>query len=150
MLNEIIDLVKEQVEGVVAKANVPSDKQSAAVEATTTSIVDGLKNNLSLDNISSITSLFGGDGDASGLANNSVVTSIQSSVVSALKDKVGLSPAIASSISTTVIPAILGLLSKKSNDPGDSFDFSSLLGAFSGGSTSKGGILNSIMKLFGK
>lgn len=150
MLDGILDLIKDQALGAVTQAGVPADKQEAAVETTASSIVDGLKDQLSLDNISSIMSLFGGSSSSSSAvaASNPVVSSIQGTVVSSLSEKVGLSPAVANTIASTVVPALIGLLSKKSNDPGDSFDFGSLLQSFTGGGDSTGGFLGGILGKF--
>lgn len=150
MLDGILDLIKDQALGAVTQAGVPADKQEAAVETTASSIVDGLKDQLSLDNISSIMSLFGGSSSSSSpvAASNPVVSSIQGTVVSSLSEKVGLSPAVANTIASTVVPALIGLLSKKSNDPDDSFDFGSLLQSFTGGGDSTGGFLGGILGKF--
>jgi hypothetical protein len=147
MLDGILDLIKDQVIGAVKKAGVPANKQQAAVETTTSTIMDGLKDHLSPDNISSIVSLFGG-GSSAKAASNPMVASIQSSVVSALSEKVGLKPAIANTIASTVVPALMGLLSKKSNDPNDSFDLGSLLKSFTG--NSGGGVSGVLGDILGK
>lgn len=148
MLEGILDLIKDQAMGAITNnANVPADKKEAAVETTTDAIVDGIKNNISLDNITSLLG-FGGDSDSS---SNQMVSSIQTSVVSSLSEKVGLSKEVAGSIAATVVPALLQLLSKKSGDSNDSFSFESLLESFTGGSSQNGGgILGSLGKLFGK
>lgn len=144
MLDEILKLVKNQALGAVSNnAGVPDDKKDAAVETTTSAVVDGLKNQLSFDNISSLTGLFTG-GDAAG---HPVASSIQDNVVSSLSQKVGLSKEVAGSIASAVVPALLALLSKKSGDSNDSFSFESLIKSFSGGN---GGILGTLGKLFGK
>jgi uncharacterized protein YidB (DUF937 family) len=148
MLDGILDLIKDHAQGAVANAGVPADKQDAAVETTASTIVDGLKDNLSLDNVSSIMGLFGGDSSSSSVASNPIVNSIQASVVSALSSKVGLSPAIANTIASTVVPALMALLSKKSNDPNDSFDFGSLLQSFTGGNSGPGGVIGDILGKF--
>jgi len=148
MLDGILDLVKEQALGAVTRAGVPAEKKDAAVETTAASIVDGLKNNISLDNISSLAGLFGGSSSSSAVtASNPIVSSIQNTVVSALSEKVGLNKTMATTIAATVVPALIGLLSKKSNDPNDSFDFGSLIQSFTGGS-SEGGLLGGILGKF--
>lgn len=147
MLNGILDLIKDSALGAITNnADVPDDKKDAAVETTTNAIVDGIKNNISLDSISS---LLGSDGN-SDLANNQTVNSIQTSVISSLSEKVGLSKEVAGSIASAVVPALLQLLSKKSGDSNDSFSFDSLLKSFTGDSPKGGGILNTLGKLFGK
>ncbi len=148
MLDGILDLVKDQALGAITNnANVPANKKEAAVETTTDAIVDGIKNNISLDNITSLLGI-GGDSD---LSSNQMVSSIQTSVVSSLSEKVGLSKEVAGSIAAAVVPALLQLLSKKSGDSNDSFSFDSLLESITGGSSQKdGGILGSLGKLFGQ
>ena len=129
MLDNIINLVKEQALGAIGgNAGVPADKKDAAVNATTSSIVDGLKEHFTPDNLSAITNLFsGGESDTQGISS-----SLQTSVVSALSEKVGLSKDVANSIASAVIPAVIGLFSKKTNDPNDSgFSIESLVQAFS-------------------
>ena len=149
MLDGILDLIKDQALGAVTNnTDIPDDKKEAAVETTTSTIMDGLKNNLSFDNLSSLTGLLGGENSAT--SDNTMVNSLQTSVVSALSEKVGLSKEVAGSIASTVVPALLQLLSKKSGDTNDSFSFESLLESFTGGSGKKGGILGVLGKLFGK
>lgn len=146
MLDNIINLVKEQALGAITgNAGIPADKKDAAVEATTSSIVDGLKEHFTPDNLSAITNLFsGGASDAQGISS-----SLQGSVVSALSEKVGLSKDIANNIASAVIPAVIGLFSKKTNDPNDSgFSIESLMKAFGGGGKS-GGIFDALGSLFG-
>jgi len=148
MLDGILDLVKDQALGAITNnAGVPDNKKDAAVETTTNALVEGLKDQLSLDNISSIVGLF--TENSSDAANNPMVTSLQSSVVSSLGEKVGLSKEVAGSIAATVVPALLKLLSKKSGDSNDSFSLESLLESFTGGDN-KGGLLGTLGKLFGK
>jgi uncharacterized protein YidB (DUF937 family) len=146
MLDEILDLVKEQALGAVTDAGVPADKRNAAVETTAASIVEGLKDTVSLDTIPSLIGLLGG-GSHAVAASNPVVSSIQNTVVSALSEKVGLNKTMATTIATTVVPALISLLSQKSNDPDDSFDFGSLIRSFTGGD-SGGGFLGGILGKF--
>lgn len=145
MLDGIIDLVKDQALGAITNnAGVPADKKEAAVETTTSAVVNGLKDQLTPDNLSNILGMFSG-----GSASNSNLTSgLQSSVVSALSEKVGLSPAVANSIASTVIPAIMGLIAKKHNDSNDSFSLESLVESVTG--KQSGGILGALGGLFGK
>lgn len=144
MLEGIIDLVKEQVVPAIANnENIPADKRSAVVETTTSTVVEGLKEYFTPDNISSITSMFSGE---SGGGN--IVSSLQSSVVNALTEKLGLNKDIANSIASAVIPAIMSLFSQKANDPNDEgFTVESLIGALGG--KSGGGLLGMLGGLFG-
>nr|WP_297166261.1 DUF937 domain-containing protein [uncultured Dysgonomonas sp.] len=144
MLEGILDLVKEQVVPAIANnENIPADKRSAVVETTTTTVVEGLKEYFTPDNISSITSLFSGEAGGS-----NIVSGLQNSVVNALSEKLGLNKDIANSIASAVIPAIMSLFSQKANDPNDeSFTIESLIGALGG--KSGGGLLGMLGGLFG-
>lgn len=144
MLEGILDLVKEQVVPAIANnENIPAEKRSAVVETTTTTVVEGLKEYFTPDNISSITSLFSGEAGGS-----NIVSGLQNSVVNALSEKLGLNKDIANSIASAVIPAIMSLFSQKANDPNDeSFTIESLIGALGG--KSGGGLLGMLGGLFG-
>lgn len=144
MLESIIDLVKgEALNAITNNNDVPADKKDAAVEATTSGIVDGLKSQLSSGNLSNILDIFSGGGNSS-----SLTSSVENSVVSALSQKVGLSPSVASSIASVVIPAVVGLISKKHNDTNDSFNLESLAESLT--KNQGGGILGTLKGLFGK
>lgn len=147
MLEGIIDLVKDQVlPAITNNSAIPADKKEAAVETTTSTIVDGLKEHFTPDNLALITSLFSGGGSAGG---GDIVSGLQSSVVNALSEKVGLNKDIANSIASAVVPAIMGLFSQKVNDPNDKgFSIESIMGAFGG--KGGGGILGALGCLFGK
>lgn len=144
MLEGILDLVKEQVVPAIANnENIPADKRSAVVETTTATVVEGLKEYFTPDNISSITSLFSGEAGGS-----NIVSGLQNSVVNALSEKLGLNKDIANSIASAVIPAIMSLFSQKANDPNDeSFTIESLIEALGG--KSGGGLLGMLGGLFG-
>lgn len=145
MLDSIINLVKEEaLKSITNNADVPADKKEAAIETTTSSIVDGIKNQLSGGNVSDLIGMFTGDSKAS----NSLTDSIQTSVISSLIEKVGLSKGVANTIATTVIPAVMSMISQKNNDSGDSFDIGSIIESVSGGK--KGGLLDAIGGIFGK
>lgn len=145
MLDSIINLVKDQAFGAITNnTQIPADKKDAAVETTTSAIIDGLKSHLNSNSLSTVMELFN-DGPSS--TNNSMVDSLQHSVSSALTQKVGLSSGVSSAIASAVIPAIVALISRKSNDPNDSFNIESLVKSVAGG---KGGILGAIGSLFGK
>ena len=149
MLDQILNLVKDQaVSAITNNSQVPEEKKDAAVETTTYAIADGLKSQLTSGNLSNILSMFG---SGAGSSNNALSASLQNSVVSALAEKVGLNKTVATTIAATVVPALISLVSKKHNDPGDSFDLGSILSSFTGGGDGKksGGLMDMIGGLFG-
>lgn len=144
MLDTIISLVKDQsFEAIKNNADIPANKKSEVAEATASSIVDSLQNQISSGDISSITNLFGG-----GSKENSLTDTLQSTVVSTLGQKLGLSPTVASSIASAVIPAIMNAINNKSKDPNDSFNLESMAKSVLG--DQGGSILGSLKGLFGK
>lgn len=150
MLDGILDLVKDQaMQAITGNADVPEEKKDAAIETTTSTILDGLKGQLTPDNLGGVLSLLGGS--SSDIANSPLVSSLQGSVVSALSKKVGLNSAIGNSIASAVIPALMGMLSNKENDPNDSFNITSIVESLAGQSGGKkGGLLGGLASLFGK
>lgn len=148
MLDNIVNLVKDQVLSSITGGNVeiPADKKDAIVDTTTESLMDGLKSNFTLDNLSSLTSMFSGDNSAT---SNNITSGLQSNVVSALSEKVGLGKDLSSTIASTVIPAVISMFQQKTNDPNDStFSIESLMKMFGGNNSS--GILGALGSLFGK
>ncbi len=110
-------------------------------------------NELTSGNISGLKSLFKGELD---IASNPIVGNIVNQLVESLSSKVGLSPNLASSIGTFVIPFVMNKISGK--QPAGGFDLSSLTSMLSSegsglGETLKsglGGALGgSLGKLFG-
>ena len=147
MLDNILNLVKETVANSISgNSNVPAEKQAATIETATHAVTNGLKDNFTLSNLSSLTSLFGGGGS---INNNSITNNIIGSVTSELIQKVGLSQSVANVISTTIVPLVMKVISGKVNDPNEKgINVESLIETFSGNSGHN--ILSSIGKLFGK
>lgn len=143
MLDNILDLVKGHVTDAISKnPDVPGDKKGEAVEATTNALTDTLKNNLS---IAGLTNLFTDNGD------NSIADKIQNVVSGALSNKVGLDAGTASGIAASIIPAIVKAITGKIQDPNQQgFNLESVIGAFTGGGSKKGGLLDTIEGFFGK
>lgn len=148
MLDNIINTVKEQVTKVIRENNdIPAEKEDAAIQTTTSSILENLKDKINPDNISSIIGMMKNHGTAT--SGNSITDSIQNSVASSLSSKEGIDHGVASKIAAAVIPVLMGIFAKKSNDPDDSFNIGTLISALSGGD--KGGnILGKIGGLFNK
>lgn len=148
MLDNILGLVKEQAVNAIANnSGVPEEKKEAAVETTASAIMDGLKSHITPDNISVVTNLLGLT--SNNAASNKIVDSIQGTVISSLIQKVGLSQSTANMIATTVVPALMSLLSKKNADSNDSFDIGSLIKSVTGGDGKSGGLLDTLGGLFG-
>lgn len=145
MFEQMLDLVKGEVAKKVGGIEgVPAGKQSAVVETTAGSLMDGLKKFATPDKLSSL--LGGGGGNMAG--------GLSSGVVSSLISKLGLSPAVAETIAAKVIPAVMSLLKKQVDDPAKpSFNLQSMMGALTGGSGAGGAmgkVVGALGGLFGK
>lgn len=119
-MNSILSMVKDQVEKTIsAEAAIPEEKRDSAVEATTSSVVNTLKNNLGGGGLSSLL----GDG-LSGIEGK-----VETAISSALTSKVGLSPAIANTVTTKVVSAVMKLISSGGDGGRSGLDLGSLAGA---------------------
>ncbi|MDR1756033.1 MAG: hypothetical protein LBR65_03610 [Culturomica sp.] len=139
MLNNIVNLVKDQVSSLIGgNSQIPADKKNETIRTTTSSIVDGLKNQLGSGG--GLSSLLGG-GSSAGKASSGIVSSVEQ----ALTGKVGLSSSVAHGVAAAVVPAVMSLFSRKVNDPKEpGFNLQSLT------DTLKGSSSHGIGAIFGK
>lgn len=147
MLEQLLNLVKEHAgEAVVNNPAVPNDKNEGILQEAVSSITGGLKEQLAGGGIQNVLKTLGGQ--ASTTAGNPVVDNISGNFVTNIVEKFGVNPQTAQSIASTIIPAVMGSLVKKTNDPNDSsFDLGGILSHLSGGKVSGlnlGGILKSV------
>ncbi|WP_295126861.1 DUF937 domain-containing protein [uncultured Chitinophaga sp.] len=144
MLDQLLQLVKSSAnEAVVANPAVPNEQNEAVIGEATNAVATGLQDALANGNTNDVLSLLSGKSDAS--TANPLVNNISGNLVESLTKKFGLNSGTASQIAGTLIPAVLGKLVKKTNDPNDSsFNIQDILNSLTGGSASGlnlGGIL---------
>jgi len=148
MLDDIIKTVKEQVTKVIRENDdIPAEKEDAAIQTTTSTILETLKDKINPSTISSLMGLMKGNGTAP--ASHPALDSLQNSVAASLNSKVGIDNGVANKIAASLIPMLMSIFAKKSNDPNDSFDIGKIIGALSA-SDSSGNILGKIGSLFNK
>lgn len=161
MLDQLKNLVKENAqEAIFNNSNVPDDKNEAAVDATSNSIMEVLKDKVSSGNIKDILSS-GQESAASNLGGD-----IMQNLTGKLQG-LGIGGDTASSVASAVIPLVLSKILNTgkggsslniqdlvANVAGDNFDLSSLSGLL-GGKTGAadqgsgvGGILGKAKDLF--
>lgn len=160
MLENIISLVKDQVtDKISGEADIPADKKTEVAQTITSSIIEGLKNQMTPENMSALKSMLGGgatqEGNTAEIRQNGITQGVESNVVSSLTSKTGLSAATATKIAALVVPVVIAVFARKAkNGGGSGFDIGSLVGAFTGsGSSSTGGgkgIMDMVGKFFGK
>jgi hypothetical protein len=133
MLEELLNLVKENAQGaVVNNPAVPNEQNDAVMHAATASITSGLQEEMANGNTSQVLSLLGGNSAAD--PQNPVVNRISGNFVGTLLEKFHLPAGAAQQIAGSLIPTVLGSLVKKTNDPNDhSFNLQGILNSLTGG-----------------
>ena len=140
-MDNLLGMVQEYAQKLINDDNsVPAEKKELTAQHLAGSLVDELKDQVAKGNITQLLDIFSKKDTTVGAP---AMNNIQNSVVSSLAQKVGLSSSSASSLVSSILPSIMGLLGKKASDPNDkSLDFNSLLGMLGG----NGGFdFNSIM-----
>lgn len=168
MLENLKQLVEDHAQdAIVNNSNVPNHLNNEAMAAASSSIFSSLQAQLTDGKIGDLVKMFS-DNEAD--VENPIVQLASSTFVQKL-DGLGIEAESAKDISASLIPALVGKLVNKTNDPADSafdlkemlsnlggadskFDLSSVLGMFNTGAigevlnASEGGILGKLKGLF--
>lgn len=139
MLEQLQQLIEQVSSKEAGAQGISSELTSSVAQETGTSILSGLKDTVMSGNFSQLTDLFQGSGDVS---SNGAVSSIVSNLVGSLSGKLGIDQGVASNFASSVVPQALSMVVSKFKD--SNFSITDLIGAFSGGSGSGGGILDSL------
>ena len=143
MFDELLKLVSnESGEQIINNSQIPNEQNDAAIETTTSSIMDSLKGQIAGGNGADVLSLLGGQ---SGVQGNPLVGNLTANVTNSLMDKLGVSSPAAKQIAATLVPVVIGKLVNRTNDPNDNgFDINSIFGSLTGGKSDQfnlGGLL---------
>ena len=132
MFDELLKLVSnESGDQIINNPQIPNEQNDAAVETTTSSIMDSLKGQIAGGNGADVLSLLGGQ---SGVQGNPLVGNLTANVTNSLMDKLGVSNPVAKQIAASLVPVVIGKLVNRTNDPNDSdFDINSIFGSLTGG-----------------
>jgi hypothetical protein len=146
MLEQLMDLVRENAQGaVVNNPAVPNEQNDAVIGAATSSIASGLQQELANGNTEGVLSLLGGAGNEAASAGNPVVSNISNNFIGTLLEKFNLDKGAATQLAATLIPTVLGSLASKTKDPSNSsFSLDGILNSLTGGSA-QGLNLNGIL-----
>lgn len=152
MFDNLLNLVKEHAgDAIINNPAIPNEKNDEAIQATTNSIVDTLKGQISSGNLNSIMDMF--KGGTAGVNSSYVASNAQANVVTDLMKKFGIDNAQANNIASTLIPKVMEQFVSKTNDPNDkSFDVNSIVSSIGGGDLAKnlsggiGGMLKGLFK----
>lgn len=163
MIDQLKKLVENYAgEAVIRNSEVPDEKNAEAIDAITSGIEEGMQSEVRQGNYQGFLSMFEQGGQS--LSGNPALSGIMNSVVSNLSSRLGLSPQVAQSIATSLVPMVMNGFVNKTNDPNDNdfdlkdmlksfsgkegLDVSDLLGKFTGGSKAGGGVGEMIGKFF--
>lgn len=147
MLDQLLSLVKENAQDAVANnPEVPSEHHEGIMQEAANSITGGLKQELANGGFQNVLKTLGGKAGTTG--DPSIVNNISGNFMNSIMQKFGLKSQTAQSIAASVIPAVMGSLVKKTNDPNDSsFDLGGIFNSLTGGKASglnMGSILQSV------
>ncbi|TAF76112.1 MAG: DUF937 domain-containing protein [Bacteroidetes bacterium] len=169
MLDQLLNLVKEHAgDAIVNNPAIPNQHNDEAINMASSSIFDALKGQASGGGIGNLISMFSGGGASA--SSNPLVSGVVSNLASQYAQKFGISPAIANTVASSLIPMVMEKFVNKTNDPKDSSfdlngivgtltgkggsDIASLIGQFTGGGQAQpaaaGGLGGLIGKFFGK
>jgi hypothetical protein len=144
MIKDLISsALSSQGAGLLEGLGLPSKQNKEALNLANDSILSGLTESLTSGKIGDITSAF------SGGSSSSLVQSIVSNYGSSLISKLGVNSAMASTISSAIIPMVFKFINSKDDAPTDSDEgVKSLLGnlASDGIAGKMGGLLKDKFK----
>jgi uncharacterized protein YidB (DUF937 family) len=148
MLDNLINLVREQAgSSIINNPAVPNEQNEQVIAETSSSITGGLQNMIASGGLKDVLGLFGGGGDQAS-NSNPVVQNLSGNVIQQLMSKFGIDQQAASGIAGNVVPDVLKKLVNKTNDPNDSsFDIQGIFNQLSGGKTQNTNIQGLLGKL---
>ena len=135
MLKELFDLVKgHATDSVINNPDVPNEHNDAVVAEATNTVASGLRNIVAGGGLTSLISLFKGNGsNRKSLLSNPIVSMMMGHFAGKLMNKFNLNTTQANNLSGHFIPNIIGSLINKTNDPHDStFTLDKLIGSITG------------------
>lgn len=160
MLDQLLKLVEESAQkDIVENKAIPDQFNNAAMKEVTTQIISNLKGQVAQGNMQQIIALFQ-SGGGKNMGSNPLVSTMVASVTASLAARFGLSPQVAQSVASNLVPTVVNQIIKKANDPRDiDFDLQQMMRGMTGnnsldisgmiGQTPKGAIGN-IGNIFGK
>jgi len=133
MLENLINLVKENAgDAIINNPAVPNEQNDAVVAATSHSLEGSLQNMIMQGKLQDLLSLFH-NGVGNGVSNPSV-QNISNDLVHNLSNKFGFDQSTSAGIADNLIPGLLQRLVSKTNDPADdSFSLQGIIGHLTSG-----------------
>ena len=143
MLEQLFNLVKGSAnDAVIKNTDVPDDHNNEVIAEATNTVASGLRNVVAGGGLQSIISLFTnkdqqGAGNK-GLLSNAIVNMMTGHFAGKLMSKFNLADNKASNVAHSLIPAVIGNLIHKTNDPANNgFSLEGLLNSITGGKSNE-------------
>ena len=133
MLENLINLVKENAgDAIINNPAVPNEQNDAVIAAAGQSLQGSMQNMILQGKLQDLLSLFhNGVGNT---ATNPSVQNISTDLIQNLSDKFGFNQSTSSGIASNLIPGLLERLVSKTNDPADnSFSLQGIIGHLTSG-----------------
>ncbi len=118
MIDAILNTLKGEVGNqIMEKANIPSDKLDDVMNVIGDSAKNEVLSQMTSGGLSTMMNLFSNNSNSS--SANQLQSNIQNSIISGLIQKLGLSEGVANTISQTVVPVLIGLITKQNSKTPD-------------------------------
>ncbi|RYC69470.1 MULTISPECIES: DUF937 domain-containing protein [Spirosoma] len=132
MFETLMNLVQQQSgQAVVNNPAIPNEQNDSVMQTVASSILSGLGQQAQGGGLGNLLGMVVNGGG--NVQENPVTGGVQQHVEQNLMQKLGISPQVAMSVASAVVPMVLGKLMNKAADPNDSsVDGNSILGAATG------------------
>ncbi|MFD2572193.1 hypothetical protein ACFSUS_16230 [Spirosoma soli] len=147
MFETLMNLVQQNAgQSVINNPAIPNDQNDNVMQTVTSSIMNGLGQQAQGGGLGSLLGMVTGQGGS--VESHPTTQGVQQHVQQDLMSKLGISPQVAMSVASTLVPIVLSKLMHKANDPNDSsVDAGSLMSSLGGGQA--GGLGGMLGGLFG-
>ncbi|WP_080239996.1 DUF937 domain-containing protein [Spirosoma rigui] len=132
MFETLMNLVQQQSgQAVINNPAIPNDQNDNVMQTVASSILGGLGQQAQGGGLGNLLGMVVNGGG--NVAQSPVTAGVQQHVEQNLMEKLGISPQVAMSVASAVVPMVLSKLMHKASDPNDaSVDGNTILGAATG------------------
>ncbi|GAB4017574.1 hypothetical protein GCM10028808_49340 [Spirosoma migulaei] len=132
MLETLMNLVQQQAgQAVINNPAIPNSQNDSVMQTVASSIMSGLGQQAQGGGLGNLLGMVVNGGG--NVQQSPVTQGVQSHVEESLMQKLGISPQVAMSVASTLVPIVLSKLMNKAADPNDSsVDGNSILGTATG------------------
>ncbi|GAB3901658.1 hypothetical protein GCM10028803_26730 [Larkinella knui] len=131
MMETLMNLIRQQSgDAVINNPAIPNHQNEEAMQAISGGILGGLQQQAQGGNLADLLGMVTGQGN---VHQSPVTQGVQQNVQQSLIERLGISPQVAMSVASVVVPMVLSKLMNKAQDPNDSsVDGNQILGAATG------------------